>query len=62
MHLRLGALAGVETDALRTGYATAIEDTLLQGARLEIDEQPARGWCAGCGDEREPVDIQWLAC
>jgi hydrogenase nickel incorporation protein HypA/HybF len=62
VHLRLGALAGVEVEALRIGYATAIAGTLLDGARLEIEEAPIRGWCPHCDCERTPVDPQWLAC
>ena len=62
VHLRLSMLAGVEVDALRMGYLAAIEGTLLHGARLEIEETPVSGWCAQCGVERAPVDVQWLAC
>jgi len=62
VQLRLGQFAGVEVEALRTGFLTAVEGTLLRAARLEIEESPMRGWCSQCGVEREPVDTQWLAC
>lgn len=62
IRLRLGMLAGVEIEALRMGYLTAREATLLQDARLEIEETAVRGWCVQCGVQREPLDVQWLAC
>lgn len=62
VRLIVGALAGVESDALRVGFDAAIAGTLLEGARLEIEEVAVRGWCPQCGAERAPVELQWLAC
>lgn len=62
VHLRLGALAGVEVESLRVGFATAVEGTLLAGARLEVEEVAVQGWCPQCATECAPIDVQWLAC
>lgn len=62
VHLRLGALAGVDVEALRIGFATAIVGTLLADADLVVEETAAAGWCPQCAVEREPIDVQWLAC
>lgn len=48
--LEVGALAGVEPDALRFCFEAVSRDSLAQGARLEIVEVPGGGWCAQCAD------------
>lgn len=49
-HLRLeaGALAGVETDALRFALDALAPGTCLEGAQITIDQPPGRAWCARC--------------
>jgi hydrogenase nickel incorporation protein HypA/HybF len=54
LRLSAGALAGVEVRALRFALETIAPGTLLDGARVEIDETPGRAFCMGCG---ETVDI-----
>ena len=54
LHLRVGALSGVETRLLETAYATFRERTLCAGARLEIESVPARWGCARCRVELAP--------
>ena len=51
VRLRVGALSGVVSDALRFAWDVACRDTRLDGAALEIDEVAARIWCDRC--ERE---------
>ena len=50
-HLRLqaGALAGVDLSALRFALESLAPGTLLEGAEIEIDEQPGTAWCLQCG-------------
>jgi hydrogenase nickel incorporation protein HypA/HybF len=52
--LEAGALAGVEVRALRFALEAIAPGTLLEGARIDIDEPPGRAFCMGCG---ESVDI-----
>jgi hydrogenase nickel incorporation protein HypA/HybF len=47
--LRAGALAGVETRALRFALESIAAGTLLEGAQIDIDEQPGTAWCMACG-------------
>lgn len=54
LRLEAGALAGVETQALRFALDAIRPGTCLEGAEIEIDEPPGRAWCARCDDE---VDI-----
>jgi hydrogenase nickel incorporation protein HypA/HybF len=53
--LEVGALAGVEVEAMRFCFDTVMKNTLAEGSRLEIIETGGQGWCAGCG---ETVSIQ----
>jgi hydrogenase nickel incorporation protein HypA/HybF len=62
VHLKLGALSGVDKDALLFSFDVAAEGTPLQGARLEIDAVPVVIFCAKCGAEREIECIQQLVC
>lgn len=49
-HLRLqaGALAGVELSALRFALESLAPGTVLDGAEIDIDEQPGTAWCMQC--------------
>ena len=46
--LEIGALAGVELDALRFGFEVVTRDTLADGAALEIIHVPGTAWCLQC--------------
>ena len=46
--LRIGALAGVEADALRFAFDIVSANTPAAGAELAIDAVPARAHCAAC--------------
>lgn len=50
-HLRLevGALAGVEIESLRFALHAIAANTLLAGARIDIDQPPGSAWCLPCG-------------
>lgn len=53
--LEVGRLSGAEVDALRFAFEVVTEGTVADGASLEIEEPPGKGWCAHC--ERE-VEVQ----
>jgi len=59
--LEIGALAGVEPDALRFCFDAVTRGSLAQGARLEIVEVPGSGWCPQCGDT-VPMQERYTAC
>lgn len=61
-HLRLGALAGVVREALEFSFPLAAEGTLLEGARLEIEELPVLLACAPCGREVAPAELGSFSC
>jgi hydrogenase nickel incorporation protein HypA/HybF len=46
--LEIGALAGVEIEALGFCFDAMTRDTLAAAARLEIRVLPGRGWCMLC--------------
>ncbi|HHM04299.1 MAG TPA: hydrogenase maturation nickel metallochaperone HypA [Gammaproteobacteria bacterium] len=47
--LEVGALAGVEVEALRFGFDVVMKDSIAAGARLEIIAVPGQAWCPQCG-------------
>jgi len=49
--LRIGALSGVEPEALRLAFDTAVEGTPAAGAAFELEAVPARGHCPICDIE-----------
>ncbi|MFD8614820.1 hydrogenase maturation nickel metallochaperone HypA [Streptomyces sp. NPDC059631] len=49
--LRLGELAGVVPEALRFSFGLAAVGTVLEGARLCIEQVPGRARCASCDTE-----------
>lgn len=46
--LEIGALAGVELQAMRFCFDAVTRDSLAEGARLEIVEMPGEAWCMKC--------------
>lgn len=48
LHLEVGALAGVDVEALRFALACAGAGTRIAGATLQIDQPPATAWCLAC--------------
>ena len=53
IRLRIGALSGVVPDALQFAFEALADGTLAEGARLIIEDVPARFWCAPCRREFE---------
>jgi len=55
VRLEVGRLSGAEVEALRFAFEAASQDTLVEGASLEIIQVPGTGSCQDCGAE---VEIQ----
>ena len=47
--LEIGALSGVEIEAMRFCFDAVVQDSLAAGARLEIIAVPGQAWCLPCG-------------
>ena len=62
VHLKLGALSGVDRDALAFSYGIACQGTSLEGSRLEIEDVPLRIYCPACRQEHSPRSVQQLCC
>jgi len=48
--LEVGALSGVEIEAMRFSFDAVTRGTLADRATLEIIEVPGRAWCMQCAD------------
>jgi len=46
--LRIGALSGVEPEALRFAFDVVTRGTVAEGAELAIEAVPAKAYCATC--------------
>jgi hydrogenase nickel incorporation protein HypA/HybF len=53
----LGALAGVEMDALMFCFPAVARGTVCEGARLDVEIEPAHGHCGACGSNSEVLDF-----
>ncbi len=60
--LQIGALSGVVKDALLFSYDIVIEDTILAGSRLEIEELPVIVYCSTCDLQSTLPNIQRFRC
>jgi hydrogenase nickel incorporation protein HypA/HybF len=49
--LEIGSLSGVETEALEFSWDVAVNDSLVQGARLVIHKMEATARCKSCHSE-----------
>ena len=60
--LRIGALSGVEPEALRFAYEALTPGTLAAGAVLDIELIAARAHCATCAADFDGGDTPLLRC
>jgi hydrogenase nickel incorporation protein HypA/HybF len=49
VRLEIGALAGVEIEALRFSFDVVAHGSLAESACLEVIEIPGQAWCMPCG-------------
>lgn len=61
IQVRIGALSGVDVEALRFAWEIARAGTPLAEAELEIEQVPLRVRCPQCGRTRT-TEIQAIAC
>lgn len=59
--LEIGALAGVEAEALRFCFDAVVKGTLVEGAKLEIVATRGRGRCLTCG-KSVPIQLRYDCC
>ncbi len=57
----VGALSGVDPEALRMVFPLASEETLLAGSALEVESVAASVRCKACGDVSVP-DAPFVYC
>ena len=60
--VRLGALSGVVAPALRTAFRAASAGSLVDGARLVIEEIAPAIYCESCRAERTLPGVQSRRC
>ncbi|MEN0062167.1 MAG: hydrogenase maturation nickel metallochaperone HypA [Myxococcota bacterium] len=53
IHLRIGALAGIEVGAIEFCFGMCTEGTALEGAELVVHEVEGRGECERCGEQMQ---------
>jgi len=57
IRLRIGALSGVVPEALQFAFEALTDGTPAEGAKLTIDQIPARFWCETCQREFETAKL-----
>jgi hydrogenase nickel incorporation protein HypA/HybF len=57
LKLRIGALSGVVPEAMQFAWDVVRGETLLAGARLEIESVRGACWCATCQAEFETAEF-----
>ena len=57
LRLRIGALSGVVPEALEFAFEALTAGTPAEGAKLIIDQVPARFWCPTCVSEFQAEDL-----
>lgn len=51
IRLEIGALAGVELEALHFCLDVVLRGSLAEGAQVDLDLLPGAGWCLACGEQ-----------
>lgn len=60
--LRVGSLSGVVPEALEGAWLIATVDTVVAGARLEVETVQAAVWCPTCAAEQPIDEFYALSC
>lgn len=58
LRLRVGALTGVEPEALQFAFGVVREGTMAAQAELDVETVPLSRWCGDCQSEFQSDD--WL--
>lgn len=59
--LEIGALSGVEVDALTFCLDMVLKGSVAEGAKVELQRVPGLGWCMQCA-ENVPINALFDAC
>ncbi len=62
VYLRIGALAGIDPDALSFGFEVAANQSAIAGAMLEIEHVPIVVYCPTCAQCVALPSIQEFRC
>jgi len=62
VNLTIGPLSGIEPQALRFAYDSAVCGTMLEGSAVHITEIRPVVFCDTCNTEREIESVQRLRC
>jgi hydrogenase nickel incorporation protein HypA/HybF len=62
IHLKMGAMSGVVSDALQSAYELAREHTGFDDCRLVIEELPVIVFCSKCQAQKPVQSLQWFCC
>ena len=62
IHIKLGALSGVDKQALLSAYGLATEESSFAGCQLIVEEIPVAVYCSQCQAERPIQSLQLFAC
>jgi hydrogenase nickel incorporation protein HypA/HybF len=62
IHVKLGALSGVDPNALRSAYELARETSALPDATLVVEEAPLVAHCPSCAIDQTVPSIAELYC
>lgn len=57
IRIRVGELAGVDSELLRTAWTLAREGTACAGAELQLESEPARWACPHCQGGIPPGNV-----
>lgn len=60
--LRIGALSGVDPEALRFAFEAILPTSAAAGARLELETVPALARCRSCGLDYAPGSAALFEC
>jgi hydrogenase nickel incorporation protein HypA/HybF len=58
--LKIGALTGVDPEALRFAFEASTADTPLAGVKILIENIPVRGTCRSCGKAIEVKEFVFI--
>lgn len=61
IRLEIGALSGVEVEALSFCLDVVLRNSVADGARVELERLPGQGFCLACG-ERVEIQALYDAC
>jgi len=61
VRLEIGALSGVEIEAMRFCMDAVLRNSIAEGATVVFENIPGRGWCMQCSDSVEIAE-RYDAC